>query len=105
MGLRYYSGGQGRLATVDPESASASLFNPQSWNAFGYTLNNPLKYVDPDGEAPLLVTGAIGAGIGAVGGAGFNLVSQWISVGGDPGQISGKQVFSAALGGAVPESA
>lgn len=101
FGARYFSGAPGRFTTVDPESASASLFNPQSWNAYSYTLNNPLKYVDPDGEVPLLVTGAIGAGIGAVGGAGFNFVSQWISAGGDLSRISGKQVFSAALGGAV----
>jgi hypothetical protein len=29
--------------------ASAKTGNPQSWNRFVYVLNNPLRYVDPDG--------------------------------------------------------
>ncbi len=29
---------------------SAVLQNPQSWNRYGYALNNPLLYVDPTGE-------------------------------------------------------
>jgi pyruvate/2-oxoglutarate dehydrogenase complex dihydrolipoamide acyltransferase (E2) component len=28
------------------------LSNPQRWNKYGYALNNPLRYVDPDGEEP-----------------------------------------------------
>ena len=68
FGARYYSGAQGRFTSPDPENASASLFNPQAWNAYSYALNNPNKYVDPDGESPLLATAAIGAGIGAIGG-------------------------------------
>jgi RHS repeat-associated protein len=46
---RYYSGAQGRFLSVDPENAGAKLKNPQSWNAYAYALNNPLRYVDPDG--------------------------------------------------------
>ena len=26
-------------------------WNPQSWNLYSYTRNNPLKYVDQSGEA------------------------------------------------------
>jgi hypothetical protein len=26
--------------------------NPMSWNRYAYCLNNPYKYVDPDGEIP-----------------------------------------------------
>jgi RHS repeat-associated protein len=47
---RYYSGAQGRFLSVDPENAGASKDDPQSWNAYSYSRNNPLKYTDPDGR-------------------------------------------------------
>ncbi len=50
FGARYYRAGIGRFTTVDPEHASASPDDPQSWNAYAYARNNPLKYVDPDGR-------------------------------------------------------
>jgi RHS repeat-associated protein len=46
---RYYASTQGRFTTCDPLMASAKTGNPQSWNRFVYVLNNPLRYVDPDG--------------------------------------------------------
>jgi RHS repeat-associated protein len=49
---RYYSGAQGRFLSVDPENAGAKHADPQSWNAYSYALNNPLRYVDPLGLAP-----------------------------------------------------
>ena len=36
--------------SVDPENAGAKTSDPQSWNAYAYTRNNPLKYTDPDGR-------------------------------------------------------
>ncbi len=48
---RYYSNGQGRFISFDPLLASAIEDNPQSWNRYSYTINNPLKYVDPTGLA------------------------------------------------------
>lgn len=67
---RYYSSTQGRFASVDPfniafetqqvaernpEKAiallNAYLSQPQQWNRYSYAINNPLLYVDPDGEA------------------------------------------------------
>lgn len=75
FGERYYASMQGRFTgadpydinferqeTEDPREANA-LFRdyieqPQHWNHYAYALNNPLKYVDPDGlyeyEAELL---------------------------------------------------
>jgi RHS repeat-associated protein len=50
FGARYYSGAQGRFLSVDPENAGAKKNDPQSWNAYAYSRNNPLKYVDPDGK-------------------------------------------------------
>jgi len=46
---RYFSGAQGRFLSVDPENAGAKHEDPQSWNAYAYARNNPLKYTDPDG--------------------------------------------------------
>ncbi|MCW5967905.1 MAG: RHS repeat-associated core domain-containing protein [Blastocatellales bacterium] len=47
---RYYANIQGRFTSVDPLLASAELDEPQSWNRYSYTLNNPLKYTDLTGE-------------------------------------------------------
>lgn len=34
---------------------SADPTNPQSWNRYNYTLNNPLAYVDPNGKEPIKI--------------------------------------------------
>jgi len=50
MHARFYAGHVGRFLSIDP--IDSSLPNkPQSWNKYAYTINNPLRYVDPDGEA------------------------------------------------------
>jgi RHS repeat-associated protein len=46
---RYYNGAQGRFISVDPLMASGTAGNPQSWNRYSYTFNNPLNFVDPTG--------------------------------------------------------
>lgn len=72
MQARYYGSVQGRFTSVDPfdpilgkqgssntEAAERQLRNylgqPQHWNRYVYALNNPLKYVDPDGWDPITV--------------------------------------------------
>jgi RHS repeat-associated protein len=71
FGARYYSSAQGRFTSPDElQSTSekfillgkghptkqalpnADLTNPQSLNKYHYALNNPLRYVDPDGQEP-----------------------------------------------------
>jgi len=46
---RYMSSGLGRFMSPDPGNAGADFTNPQSWNAYGYVLGNPLGLVDPSG--------------------------------------------------------
>ena len=67
---RYYSSAQGRFTNVDPFDAALSrqadanrnraeeeflkyLNQPQHWNRYPYVLNNPLRYVDENGEQEL----------------------------------------------------
>jgi RHS repeat-associated protein len=47
---RYYFKKHARFNSADPENAGASENDPQSWNGYGYSRNNPLTYVDPDGQ-------------------------------------------------------
>lgn len=57
FGARYFSGPHGRFTSPDPKIGSRRhLRNPQKWNKYAYVLNNPLKYVDPDGLEELKVT-------------------------------------------------
>ncbi len=46
---RYFSSAQGRFTSVDPLLASGTIYHPQTWNRYSFTLNNPLKYIDPTG--------------------------------------------------------
>ena len=50
FGARYFSGAQGRFTSPDPKQLPHDIADPQSWNKYAYTRNNPLRYVDPDGE-------------------------------------------------------
>ena len=59
MGARTYVPMLGRFTRPDPAN-SFSLFNPQSLNRYAYGLNNPVKYIDPDGKTAL-----VAAGVGA----------------------------------------
>ena len=50
FGARYYSAAQGRFTSADKPFADQHMENPQSWNLYAYVRNNPLTYVDPDGQ-------------------------------------------------------
>jgi RHS repeat-associated protein len=52
FGARYYGNWFGRFTSVDPSRVSMDKLNPQSWNRYSYTLNNPLRYVDHNGLWP-----------------------------------------------------
>ena len=54
---RYYNPNHARFTSVDPvKMSSKRMRNPQQFNLYTYAVNNPLKYVDPDGEDNELVT-------------------------------------------------
>ena len=50
FGARYFGSSLGRFTSPDPSMLSTVLANPQSWNRYTYAVNNPLQYVDPNGE-------------------------------------------------------
>ncbi len=53
FGARYYNPSIGRFMGVDPAGFQDS--NIHSFNKYAYANNNPYKYVDPDGELPILL--------------------------------------------------
>jgi RHS repeat-associated protein len=59
FGARYYASTMGRFMSPD-SSGYSGLTNPQSWNLYAYTLNNPLRYVDPSGHTVECKTDAAG---------------------------------------------
>ena len=52
FGARYYASSMGRFLSPDPINLTEErLLNPaNTLNKYAYAANNPLKYVDPDGE-------------------------------------------------------
>jgi RHS repeat-associated protein len=46
---RYFASTQGRFTSADPLTGSAQPALPQSWNRYTYSLNSPMKFVDPTG--------------------------------------------------------
>lgn len=51
MHARYYRPGQARFLSVD--AGQPDVRKPQTWNRYSYAHNNPLRYVDPDGNIPV----------------------------------------------------
>jgi RHS repeat-associated protein len=46
---RYYTSSMGRFLSPDPVNAGANATSPQTWNAYAYVGNNPLRFTDPLG--------------------------------------------------------
>jgi hypothetical protein len=63
MNARYYLPEIGRF--ISPDTAVPDLQNPQSFNRYAYSYNNPTRYIDPDGRTPWDVVDAIFFGISA----------------------------------------
>ncbi|MEO8382108.1 MAG: RHS repeat-associated core domain-containing protein, partial [Acidobacteriota bacterium] len=62
MHARFYDPDMGRFLSVDP-SQKRKPRQPQSWNRYAYSLNNPLKYVDPDGRDAVVFIVSPGSGM------------------------------------------
>jgi RHS repeat-associated protein len=80
FGARYYDPSIGRFLGIDPVHFVPP--NVHSFNRFAYGNNNPYRYVDPDGNAPvwapLLIYLGGGAAAGAGGAAGISIASQYL---------------------------
>ncbi|MDT8413482.1 MAG: toxin TcdB middle/N-terminal domain-containing protein [Vicingaceae bacterium] len=101
MNGRVYDPVLARMLSVD--NFVASPFSTQAYNRYSYVFNNPLKFIDPNGENPILVGAIIGFLIGAYygleygsnkGARGWSLVRYTVG-GGIIGGIAG------ALGGGI----
>ena len=105
---RYYSGPMGRFLSVDPENAGADQAFPQSWNAYAYVNNNPLKYVDPDGEVAFTAVAlgcaanpACRGAVGAVVGAAASTLAYGLETLATGGELTAAGAAGAATEGAI----
>lgn len=76
FGARYYNVRIGRWLAVDPVVGKASML---SWSPYHYGLNNPMKYLDPDGQEVKVYTERLGLGVYSRAVSGFlsNVPSQY----------------------------
>ena len=105
-GARYYDPRVSLWLNVDPmmlrdeamddeDSSNGGVFNPMNNAVYTFSYQNPVKYVDPDGECPNCITAAGGALVGGfIGGvveAGMQLykdgkITSWKAIGGSVAQ-------------------
>jgi len=69
FGARYLGPKIGRFITVDPAGIKEKdLLNPQKLNRYAYSLNNPYRYVDPDGREVRVIARRLNiSGVGSIG--------------------------------------
>lgn len=100
MQQRYYDPGIGRDLSVDPVTAYDSG-DIRFFNRYAYAFNNPYKFDDPDGRCPTCITGAIGAGVGALIGLGMEGYRQVRSGDFDGGALLVEGGKGAVIGGVI----
>ena len=94
---RGYVSGVGRFQQADPYRASGYMVDPQSWNRYSYTRNNPVNRIDPLGLEDfwhiwgwdyVSIAGGFGPGIGSgTGGGGYHPPLEDTGVDTGPGGI------------------
>ena len=93
-GARYYAPWLGRWTACDPE-----LWQGKTEQPYAYVENRPTVAYDPDGRAINLIAAAIGAGVGAVLGGGFEAGRQLITDRSTP--LNWNKIGASAVGGAL----
>ncbi len=99
---RYYDPILGRF--TQPDFIIPDNFNPQDFNRFSYTRNNPLAYTDPSGHCAILCTaivGAIGGGIFAYGIQVWDNYQKYGMTMETFTQVDGGKIAAGVVGGAV----
>ena len=114
-GARYYDPRVSLWLNVDPmmlrdeamddeDSSNGGVFNPMNNAVYTFSYQNPVKYVDPDGECPNCITAAGGTLVGAIIGGGIEAgmqlykdgkITSWKAIGGSAAQGA---ITSAAAG-------
>jgi RHS repeat-associated protein len=65
FGARYYEASLARFTSLDPVTTfDENRVDPQRWNRYGYVRNNPMRYVDPDGQVIETAWDAFNIGLG-----------------------------------------
>src|SRR2546421_9503781 len=84
---RYYYSSCGRFTSPDPYSGSMSLTDPQSFNRYSYTGNDPVNHTDPSGmsEHPAMM------------GMGGGTIAEMFRQGGDDHTAEGRAEYEANL--------
>jgi RHS repeat-associated protein len=75
MNARLYDPILGRM--LSPDNYVSNATNSQDYNRYTYARNNPLKYVDPDGNEPVSATVIVIAGV--IGGT-MNVAANWSKI-------------------------
>ena len=105
-GARYYDPRVSLWLNVDPmmlrdeamddeDSSNGGVFNPMNNAVYAFSYQNPVIYVDPDGECPNCITAAGGTLVGAIIGGGIEAgmqlykngkITSWKAIGGSAAQ-------------------
>jgi RHS repeat-associated protein len=72
---RWYDPALGRFASADSLIPGAG--SSQAWDRYAYTMNNPLRYIDPTGHCPWCIAVGVGALVGAAVGYGAQVYDNY----------------------------
>ncbi len=79
-GARYYNPELMRFVQAD--LVIPALYNPQALNRYSYVQNNPVKYVDPEGENPVyFMVAGVFMGVGYIGGSAWGVGEHAVNTG------------------------